>query len=87
MQHVDAARSHDECVVPCLQHVTRVGEIGELALPQLAGQAGDLLATPRLPAARAEDGSILEQRCQRLPVADDEGVLEQRLELLGCPRS
>jgi hypothetical protein len=64
----------------------RVGEIGELTLPQLAGQAGDRLAAPCLDATGAEHGAVLEQRPQRHAVADHEGVLEQRLELLGCPR-
>jgi len=87
VQHVDAARRYDEGAVPGPQNAARIGEIGELALPQLAGQAGDRLPPSCLETACAEDGSVLEQRCQRLPVADDESVLEQRLELLGCLRS
>jgi len=57
------------------------------SLPQLVGQAGDRLTASCLETACAEHGSVPEKRCQRLPVADDEGVLEQRFEFLGRLRS
>jgi hypothetical protein len=72
-----------------LEHPPRIGHIGALALPQRRGDADNLRCAARLAPSSVGDEhrAVIEKLGERFAVAEHEGVLQQRLELLWCAGS
>ena len=72
-----------------LEDPSRVSEVEALGVPQAGRDLCDVPAAAGLglPVARDQDGTRVEELGQCLLVAEDEGVLHQGLQLLGCAGS